>query len=79
MIGFGAGQILVVCYYWFPGSVILKILGVWGVILILMGPIGLLHYINLRNTCENCPDYGNSMDCIYFNIKKTGEDVVKIE
>ena len=79
LIGFGAGQILVVSYYWFPGSVLLKLLGVWGVILILMGPIGLLHYRNLRDTCENCPDRGNSLDCIYSNTKKSGENGDKIE
>ena len=65
-------------YNWFQGSVLIKLLGIWGIILILMGPIGLLHYRNMRDTCENCPERGNSLGCLYLN-PKSGETGDKIE
>lgn len=73
LIGWGAGQVLVVSYHWFSGSVLMKLIGVWGVMLIFMGPISFLHYRSLRDTCENCPERGNSLDCIYFHSKKSEE------
>ncbi|QEE16284.1 hypothetical protein DSAG12_02114 [Promethearchaeum syntrophicum] len=79
LMGFGVGQVLVVSYYWIQGPVLLKIIGVWSVILLFMGPISLMHYLNMRNTCENCLDRGISRDCIYSKTKKTGEDVVNNE
>ena len=79
LMGFGAGQILVVSYYWFQGPPLVKLIGVWGVMLIFMGPIGYLHYINMRNTCDNCPELRNSPDCIYFNDEKYDEKEDKIE
>ena len=69
LMGFGAGQVLVVSYNWINGSVLMKLIGVWGVILIFMGPISLLHYKSFRDTCENCLDRENSPDCIYFKSK----------
>jgi len=72
LIGFGAGQILVVSYNLFQGSVLMKLIGVWGVMLIIMGPIGFLHYRTMRDTCENCPERGNSLGCIYLNPKSRG-------
>ena len=79
LMGFGAGQILVVSYYWFNGSVFIKLLGVWGIVLIIMAPISLFHYRSFRDTCENCPNRANSAGCIYFNAGKSGEVVDKIE
>ena len=79
LIGFGAGQVLVVSYNFFHGSVFMKLLGVWGVMLIIMGPISLLHYRGLRDTCENCPERGNFIDCIYFNSEKSEEQDDNIE
>ena len=73
LMGWGAGQVLVVSYHWFPGSVLMKLIGVWGVMLIFMGPINFLHYRGLRDTCENCPERGNSLDCIYFHSEKSEE------
>ena len=70
LMGFGVGQVLVVSYFWFKGSVIMKLIGVWGVILIFMAPIGLMHYRSFRDTCEKCSDRGNSHGCIYFNTEK---------
>ena len=70
-IGFGVGLVLVVSYYWFRGSVLVKLLGVWGVILIFMGPIGFLHYRNLRDKCENCPDRGKIKGCLYYKVEIT--------
>lgn len=72
LIGFGAGQILVVSYNLFQGSVLMKLIGVWGVMLLIMGPIGFLHYRTMRDTCENCPERGNSLGCIYLNPKSGG-------
>lgn len=79
LIGWGAGQVLVVSYYWFSGSVLMKLIGVWGVMLFFMGPISLLHYRSLRDTCDNCPERGNSLDCIYFNNEKAEGQGDKIE
>ena len=73
LIGFGAGQVLVVSYNLFQGSVLVKLIGVWGIMLILMGPIGFLHYRTMRDTCENCPERGNSLGCIYPSTK-SGEN-----
>ena len=79
LIGWGAGQVLVVSYHWFSGSVLMKLIGVWGVMLIFMGPISFLHYLSLRNTCENCSERGNSLDCIYFQSEKSEEQGDKTE
>ena len=79
LMGFVVGQVLVVSYYWFPGSLLIKLIGVWGVILFFMAPIGFLHYRNLSDKCENCPERGNSLGCIYLNDEKSGENVDKIE
>jgi len=69
LIGFGAGQVLVVSYNLFQGSVLVKLIGVWGIMLIFMGPIGFLHYRTMRDTCDNCLDRENSPECIYFKVK----------
>ena len=79
LIGFGVGQVLVVSYFWFQGPVVVKLFNVWGVMLIFMSPIGYLHYRNLRNTCDNCPEFRNSPDCIYFNDEKSDKKEDKIE
>ncbi len=79
LIGFGAGQVLVVSYNFFQGSIFMKLFGVWGVMLIFMGPISFMHYRNLRDTCENCLERGNSIECIYFDSEKSDMHGDKIE
>ncbi|MHA2000968.1 MAG: hypothetical protein ACTSVU_02625 [Promethearchaeota archaeon] len=64
MMGFGMGLILIVCYYWFQGPTIFRVIGTWGIIMTIMAPIGWFHYRNMRNTCENCPDRGNPDFCM---------------
>ncbi len=66
--GFGGGLILLYVYFSTIGSVWHKLFEVWGMFMILMAPLTILHYLNLKKTCKFCDsDYRENV-CLF--VKK---------
>ena len=62
-VGTGGGFILSVAFFSVDWILIYRLALVWGVAMLLLTPVGILHYWGFKKTCRGCPYHEDLKNC----------------
>jgi hypothetical protein len=68
-VGAGGGFILSVAFFSVEWSVYYRVGLVWGVAMLLLTPVGILHYRGFKKTCQGCPYHEDLINCPLYSEK----------
>ena len=69
LVGAGGGFLLSASFFSFEWSLFFRLLLVWGVGMILLTPVGILHYWGFKKTCAPCPYHHDFGKCPLLSNK----------
>ncbi len=62
-IGFGMGFLIIGLWFLTSSPIYVRIIQIWGILILFLTPLSLKHYLDIRNTCDQCESKWDNIVC----------------